>query len=49
MIENQFSIPFYIFSIEDWKNKKKIILDSLPDFTKYKLEIKFKKIKLKGS
>ena len=38
MIENQFSIPFYIFSVEDWKNKKKIILDSLPDFTKYKLE-----------
>ena len=39
MIENRlFYISVYTFSISDWKNKKKIILDSLPDFKKYKLE-----------
>ena len=39
MIENRlFYLSFYTFSIPDWKNKKKIILDSLPDFKKYKLE-----------
>lgn len=38
MDEIKFGIPFYIYSIADWEEKKKIILDSLPDFKKYKLE-----------
>ena len=39
MIENRlFYTSVYTFSISDWKNKKKIILDSLPDYKKYKLE-----------
>ena len=36
MIDNQFSVPFHLYSVDDWINNKKIILDSLPDFKNYK-------------
>jgi hypothetical protein len=38
MIDNQFSVPFHLYSVDDWINNKKIILDSLPDFKNYKLK-----------
>ena len=38
MIDNQFSVPFHTYSIDDWETNKKKILDSLPDFKDYELK-----------
>lgn len=38
MLIEKFAVPFVIFSLENWQEKKKIILNSLPDYTKYKLD-----------
>ena len=38
MEDIKFGIPFYTYSIPDWETKKEVILNSLPDFKKYKLE-----------
>jgi hypothetical protein len=38
MEDIKFGIPFYTYSIPDWETKKKIILNSLPNFKQYKLE-----------
>ena len=38
MLAQKFAIPFFKFSLDDWTQKKKIILDVLPDYKNYKLE-----------
>lgn len=38
MINTRFEVPFYIYSISEWSDKKKLIVDSLPNFKEYKLE-----------
>lgn len=38
MLTEKFAIPFFKYSLNDWEEKKKIILNSLPDYKKFKLE-----------
>lgn len=35
LYQNKFEIPFIFFSIDNWEEKKSIILNSLPDYKKY--------------
>lgn len=38
MKEEKFGIPFYISRVPNWEEQKEIIINSLPNFKKYKLE-----------
>lgn len=37
MLLQKFAVPFIIFSLDNWGEKKKIILNSLPDYNQFKL------------
>jgi hypothetical protein len=37
MLYQQFAIPFFVYSLDNWEDKKKNILKSLPDYKNYSM------------